>query len=487
MKNILFLIILVLLSIEAKRSIPRNLKEPETTGEGENPPEGGENPPGPPPEGGEGGENPPGPPPSGGGDNSYNYTDYKANVTNENVGSEELIATEADQSVVYITTNNITFTEPNLIKLSGESSDIENSEFYGVNAAVLVQGGEVSITGGTITTKARGGNAICATNKGKVTISGTKIVSTAVSSGRGLHATYGGQIDAVNVDISSTGVSCANLATDRGEGIVTCTGCQLSTTGVGSPLIYSTGQITVNNTKGTATGAQTVVVEGKNTANILNKSELYCYGKGNRDDIDNCGIMIYQSMSGDAADGTGLLNCVDSTLEILKESDIYTSAPMFFVTNTKAVINLEDCRINYGSNTFLDIKGTTAWGNSGSNGGEVTLILNNQEIKGNITLDGISSLYIVMKNSQITGTINASKKAKSLSISLDSRSKITLTGNSYYTSLENEVSSGDNIEKGEYTFAEYSNEGSEGGEDVKPVSKGSFIGLSMLLVLFILF
>ena len=483
MKNILFLIFLILLAIEAKRSIPRNLKEPETTGEGENPPEGGENPPGPPPSGGEG-DNPPGPPPSGGGDNSYNYTDYKANVTDENVGSDELTATESDQSVVYITTNNITFTEPNLIKLSGESSNIENSEFYGVNAAVLVQGGEVSITGGTITTKAKGGNAICATNKGKVTISGTKIVSTAVSSGRGLHATYGGQINAVNVDISSTGVSCANLATDRGEGVVTCSGCQLSTTGAGSPLIYSTGQITVNNTKGTATGAQTVVVEGKNTANIFDKSELYCYGTGNRNNIDNCGVMIYQSMSGDAADGTGVLNCVDSTLEILKESEIYTTAPMFFVTNTKAVINLEDCRINYGSNIFLDIKGTTEWGNEGSNGGEVTLNLNNQEIKGDITVDGISSLSIVMKNSKITGTINTSKKAKSLSISLDSKSTITLTGNSYYTSLTNEVSSGENIVKGEYTFSEYS---SEGGDDVKPVSKGSFIGLSMLLVLFALF
>ena len=480
MKNVLFLIFLVLLAIEAKRSIPRNLKEPETTGEGENPPEGGENPPGPPPSGGEG-DNPPGPPPSGGGDNSYNYTDYKANVTDENVGSDELTATESDQSVVYITTNNITFTEPNLIKLSGESSNIENSEFYGVNAAVLVQGGEVSITGGTITTKAKGGNAICATNKGKVTISGTKIVSTAVSSGRGLHATYGGQINAVNVDISSTGASCANLATDRGEGVVTCTGCQLSTTGAGSPLIYSTGQITVNNTKGTATGAQTVVVEGKNTANIFDKSELYCYGTGNRNNIDNCGVMIYQSMSGDAA---GVLNCVDSTLEILKESEIYTTAPMFFVTNTKAVINLEDCRINYGSNIFLDIKGTTEWGNEGSNGGEVTLNLNNQEIKGDITVDGISSLSIVMKNSKITGTINTSKKAKSLSISLDSKSTITLTGNSYYTSLTNEVSSGENIVKGEYTFSEYS---SEGGDDVKPVSKGSFIGLSMLLVLFALF
>ena len=479
MKYVFFLILLILLSIEAKRSFLRNLKEPETTGEGENPPDGGENPPGPPP-GGDG-DNPPGPPPSGGGDNSYNYTDYKANVTDEDIGSDELTATESDQSVVYVTKSNITFKDPNLIKVSGESSNIENSEFYGVNAAVLVQGGEATITGGTITTKAKGGNALCVTNKGKVKISGTKLVSTAESSGRGLHATYGGQIEATNVDISSIGVSCANLATDRGEGVVTCTGCQLSTAGAGSPLIYSTGQITVNNTKGTATGAQTVVVEGKNTASVYDKSELYCYGKGNRDDIDHCGVMIYQSMSGDAEDGTGVFNCEDSSLEILKDSSLYTTAPMFFITNTKAVINLKDCRIKYGSNIFLDIKGTTAWGNEGSNGGEVTLNLDNQEIEGDIKLDGISSLSIVMKNSKITGTINGSKKATSLKISLDSTSKITLTGNSYYTSLTNEVASGENIVKGDYTFTEY------GSEQVDPVSKGSFLGLSMLLILFVLF
>ena len=388
--------------------------------------------------------------------------------------------------MLYITTNNITFTEPNLNKISGTSSNIENSEFYGVNAAVLVQGGEVSITGGTITKKVKGGNAICATNKGKVTISGTKIVSTAESSGRGLHSTYGGQINAVNVDISSTGVSCANLATDRGEGVVTCSGCHLSTKGAGSPLIYSTGQITVNNTKGTETGAQTVLVEGKNIANVLDKSELYCYGLGNRNKIDNCGVMIYQSMSGDAADEASVLNWVDSSLEILKDSPIYSTAPMFFVTNIKAVINLQDCRIKYGSKIFLDIKGTTEWGKKDSNGGEATLNLDNQEIEGDITVDGISSLSIVMKNSKITGNINAGKAVKSLSINLDSKSTITLTGNSYYTSLVNEVSSGENIVKGEYTFTKYGN-GEDEGEDIKPISKGSFIGLSMLLVLFVLF
>lgn len=127
----------------------------------------------------------------------------------------------------------------------------------------LVNGGGVTITDGEITTAAKGANAVCATNNGVVTISGTTISSTADSSGRGLHATYGGSITASKVTISSTGGSCATLATDRGEGTVTCTDCTLSTAGAGSPLIYSTGTISISGTTGTSSGAQMVVVEGK--------------------------------------------------------------------------------------------------------------------------------------------------------------------------------------------------------------------------------
>ena len=70
---------------------------------------------------------------------------------------------------------------------------------------------------------------------------------------------------------------------------------------------------------------------------------MKCYGIGNRNSVDNCGVMIYQSMSGDAADGIDTYTCKSSTMTISQESPIYDSAPMFFVTNTKAVINLEDC------------------------------------------------------------------------------------------------------------------------------------------------
>ena len=393
--------------------------------------------------------------PGGSSSNTYDYTNYLAVSKNENLLNEEKTSNTSDQSVVYITDSGKTITDSTLSKESGESSNIENSEFFGVNAAVLVQGGGLTISGGTINTKAKGANALCATNQGTATISGTTITSTAQSSARGLHATYGGTITATGVKVSSTGSSCASLATDRGEGTVTCSGCQLSTSGSGSPLIYSTGVINVtDNTQGTATGAQAVVVEGKNSATVEN-SQLKCYGTPNRNNVDKCGVMLYQSMSGDADSGTSTFTCKSSSIEILSESDVYSTAPMFFITNTDAEINLENCTFSYGSNLFLSTKGTSEWGSSGTNGGVVTLNLKNQNISGNFEVDSNSGLTIKLsEKSYLKGTINSAKTAAKLNIILDSSSSIELTGNSSYTSIQNENTKGDNIINETFSWTE---------------------------------
>ena len=384
--------------------------------------------------------------------NSYDYSSYSFTSINENLSGKTLSSTTSDQSVVYITQSDISISNSNLNKASGDSSKTENSEFYGVNAAVLVNGGGLTMTGGTVTTAAKGANAFCATNNGKVTISGSTITSTGSGLARGLHATFGGKIEANKVNISTKGGSCATLATDRGEGTVTCTECTLSTAGAGSPLIYSTGDITVSKTTGVATGAQAVVIEGKNTATIKEASNLKCNGIPNRKTVDQCGVMLYQSMSGDAASGTSTFNCDKSTLEIQSSSSVYSSAPMFFITNTQAKINLEECTFKYGSGVFLKAEGTSEWGNSGSNGGVVTLTLTNQDIEGDIIVDSISSLTLNLIGSSIKGKINTANTAAKLAINLDSDSKITLTGNSYYTSLVNEKSDGSNLVNGTYKW-----------------------------------
>ena len=152
----------------------------------------------------------------------YDYSSYSSVSKDTDVSGQTIESTQADQSAVYIT-GSISLNNANIHKNSGDTTNVENSEFYGVNAALLVQGGTLSMTGGEIITKTQGGNALVATNDGVVGITGTTITSTGSRSARGLHATYGGNIVATKVTISTEGGSCATLATDRGEGIVKCT------------------------------------------------------------------------------------------------------------------------------------------------------------------------------------------------------------------------------------------------------------------------
>ena len=383
----------------------------------------------------------------------YDYTDYKAVVHNKDLKDQTVESSGVDESALYITNTNKVIVEDSIInKKSGDSSNIENSEFFGVNAAILVQGGNLEMIGGQIITSARGGNAIVATNDAQVTVKDTQIISNAHSSARGLHSTYGGSISGEGLTISTTGGSCATLATDRGEGIVSCKQCILSTKGRGSPIIYSTGHITIENTTGISEGAQAVVVEGKNTAEVRKNSELKCNAVPNRQEVDQCGVMVYQSFSGDAGLGTGNFICKDSKIEIINTSSYFSTAPMFFVTNTKANIELEKCQFIYGSKTFLSIKGTNEWGKQGKNGGEVSLTLTNEDIEGNFNVDNISLLTLKLVNSKIKGTINGDKKARKLAIEMDNKSQITLTGNSYYTEFKNENINGTNLINGTYSW-----------------------------------
>lgn len=368
--------------------------------------------------------------------------------------SDSYISSESDESAVLVTNGgSAAISGATVNKKSGDSSNTENSEFYGVNAGVLVQ--EIStatISDAAISTSAKGSNAVFSTGENsKIYIKNSTITTTGESSSRGLDATYGGYIEADNVKITTQGGSCAALATDRGEGTVIAKNSTLETNGSGSPVIYSTGDIQIEDTTGTANGSQMVVVEGKNSATVTG-STLTASGEGNRGDTDQAGIMIYQSMSGDASEGTGAFTATDSSLSIQSNSDYYKTAPMFFITNTDAVINLTNTKLSFGSGVLISAKGTSEWGTASSNGGNITLNAKNQQLSGDIEVDSISTASINLESSAYEGTINGDNSAKEITLKLDKSSKIKLTGNSYVTSLDNADSTNSNIDFNGYTL-----------------------------------
>lgn len=284
----------------------------------------------------------------------------------------------SDDEVVFLVINggkllieNATINKTGSADFNGRG---DNYSFYGTNSAIVVvgEGSQIGMANVTVNTSTGGANAVVATDSGSV-ISGEITINTTKDSSRGLHATYGGKIISNGGVITTQGQSSAALATDRGAGTVKAAGMELSTAGAGSPLIYSTGEISVASSTGIATGAQIAVVEGKNSIEI-NDCDFSTNGIGNRNSVDNAAIMIYQSMSGDASMGMGEFYAADSKLTVLPESSVYATTPFFFVTNTTANIELSNVVANfYADGYFVLAAGTNEWGKTGSNGGIVTI------------------------------------------------------------------------------------------------------------------
>jgi hypothetical protein len=175
------------------------------------------------------------------------------------------ISTQNDQSVIVVTGNgSISIDKAMIIKNEGNTSNTDNSNFYGLNAAILTKtNSTLKLTNSNITTGVEGANGVFATgNNSKVILDNVGIITSANSS-RGLDVTYGGTIIANNIKITTNGAHCAALATDRGGGIVNVTNGVLNTAGDGSPGIYSTGVISATNTISTATGSEAATIEGK--------------------------------------------------------------------------------------------------------------------------------------------------------------------------------------------------------------------------------
>ena len=217
---------------------------------------------------------------------------------------------------------------------SKRSSDVSDDyNFYGINSVILVVGEESSaeISDCIITSDCSGANAVFSTAGANADVNNVQITTTGNSS-RGVYATYDGTINADHVDITTSGAHCAPIATDRGGGHVTVTNSKVQCSGDGSPCIYSTGEIKAENVVGVSTGAQAAVIEGKNSI-TMTKCDFTVSGGNN-------GVMLYQSMSGDASDKDATANCSTLTMTgtTIRNS---TDGAMFYITNTTSVINLE--------------------------------------------------------------------------------------------------------------------------------------------------
>ncbi|MBP3722486.1 MAG: hypothetical protein J6I62_04445, partial [Selenomonadaceae bacterium] len=342
-----------------------------------------------------------------------------------------------DESAIIVRGNgNLTVTGGRLNK-TGNSSNVDASNFTGQNAVVLVGDGNAVLNNIEIVSDGEGANAVFSTGKNsKITLQNGKII-TKKDSSRGLDATYGGSITAMDFEISTEGAHSGAVATDRGEGSITVARGKLITRGDGSPCIYSTGNISVTDSTGEAFGSEIAVVEGKNSI-TLERVNLTGHEKN--------GVMLYQSFSGDADVGEATLFARDSTLTNR------SNGAMFFVTNTKAVITLERVGLNQDGNVLIKAA-KDRWGSDGQNGGDFTFNAKNEQLKGDVLVDSLSKARMnLSQNTNWTGSLNKDNKASFVSLYLDGTSRLVLTADSYITELSGDDTEFKNIESNGFTI-----------------------------------
>lgn len=341
-------------------------------------------------------------------------------ISNSNDGEH---AIEADGETIEYSNISVTKT--------GDSSSGDEADFYGDNSAIFAtNGADITLTNITVDTDGTHANAVFSYGTGTTVNISDSVITTSGNCSGGLMTTGGGTMNATDLTIYTTGNSSAAIRSDRGGGTVNVDGGSYTTDGTGSPVIYSTADITVSNAVLVSTASQGVVVEGQNSVTLIDVDLTADNTTKNSDNSDYYqAVMIYQSMSGDAEEGLASFTMNGGSLTNL-------NGDVFFVNNTVTTITLEDVEVvNQDTNGVFLRAAAAGWGTSGSNGGKVDLFLISQSLDGDILVDDISQLNMYLQSgTTYEGAIN-SDNAGEVYVEIESGSAWVLTEDSYITSL----------------------------------------------------
>ena len=376
-------------------------------------------------------------------------TDKKASDATQITAAEILdgyafTSTAADENAILVNTADEVTISNSTVDKTGDSDGGDDSNFYGKNAAVLVEGGSTTtLTNLTVTSDAKGANGIFSYggngghNGGegdgtKIIIKDSIITTTGDGSG-GTMTTGGGITNASNLTVTTNGQSSAAIRTDRGGGTVYVDGGTYTSNGLGSPAIYSTAEIHVANAALVSNLSEGVCIEGLNSIELtdcdLTANNTKC--NGNATFMDT--IMIYQSMSGDAASG-------NSTFAMTGGSLTSKNGHMFHVTNTNADIELNGVKLTNEDTTNVLISVCDDGWNGGNN--KATFNAKAQDLTGAVLVGNNSTLALnLTEGSTLEGyvdgnIVNAANQTVStevgtVTVTLDTNSTWTLTADSH--------------------------------------------------------
>ena len=288
------------------------------------------------------------------------YDAVNAYTSDNEVDGETIASTGTDENAVNVSEGaSVTLKDVTITRDSSESTGGDNSSFYGVGAAVLATDGNAYVKGGPF---------------------------------------YGW-----NLDVETNGESSAAIRSDRGGGKMVVDSGTYTSNGTGSPAIYSTADIAVNEATLAANGSEAICIEGLNSIHLYD-SDLT--GNMSDDSRNDCtwNVILYQSMSGDSEVGNSIFEMDGGSLNA-------KNGGMFYTTNTESTITLDDVDITNAEDSEFFRKCTRnanqrGWGTTGANGADCLFTAIDQTMEGNVIWDSISDLDFYMTGeSTLTGAV----------------------------------------------------------------------------------
>ena len=353
--------------------------------------------------------------------------------------TEDLSSTGTDENALLVTGGDVTLSGSTVTRVSSDSTGGDNSSFYGVGAALLATGGTLTVSDVVIDTDSAGGAGVFSYGDGVVQVYDSTIHTAQGTSG-GIHVAGGGKLYAENLTVVTEGASSAAIRSDRGSGTMVVSGGSYTSNGSGSPAVYVTADITIRDAELTATGSEALCLEGLNTVRLYN-----CTLIGDMPDLDQNDntwtVILYQSMSGDSQIGQGSFTMDGGQL-------ISENGGLFYTTNTESVFVLRDVDITAAEDSeyFLRCTGNSnarGWGSAGANGADCTFTGISQTMNGDVLWDSISTLNLYLTQSSVlTGAILDDESCAGdggdgyCRVVIDESSAWIVTGNSTVTTLE---------------------------------------------------
>ena len=369
------------------------------------------------------------------------YSSVKEFTSDTEESGQSYTSEGTDESAVLVSNGaNVTLKDFTVNRTSEDSKGGDSSSFYGVGASILVTDGTVDLKGGTITSDADGAAGAFAYDKGTVNISDTAITTTGNTAG-GIHAAGGGTVNAENLTVHTSGESSAAIRSDRGGGTMRVKGGSYTSSGTGSPAVYCTADIEVEDAKLTAENSEAVCIEGLNSLSLTNCALSGHIQENEQNDCDWT-VILYQSMSGDSEVGNAVLNMTGGSLTS-------ENGGLFYTTNTESTFYLNNVNITPSSNNefFLKCTGNAnkrGWGQSGANGADCSFTAENQKMEGDVVWDSISNLKFKMtEGSILTGGFIQDESCAgnggsgTADLSIDATSTWIVTKDSQLSSLTN--------------------------------------------------